>query len=224
MSLSESDNDLDILKKRRMRGWGGHEYRQTYILSDGREIEVTNNRPSGSEDGEDLDSADRMILAANNASQESEKSALDESKDRAGKLQIDGTYRLASLGADKGGWIYVNVIDAKDEVFTDSKDRVYEDPKDHVQVQTTDVPAENSFADQSLYWFMQGGPNYMGLGSEMGNQAMVGGMAGNLASGTGGTVSSPPIGTAIPEPSTLALAGVAGALGLAFRFRQRRGA
>ena len=220
MSLSESATDSDILKKRRMRGWGGHEFRQTYVLSDGREIEVTGNRPGGSEDGEDLDSGDRLILASNNPSETSENSALDEARNRAGKLQIDGTYRVASPGSDKGGWIYVNVINT-----ADAKDQVFFDAKDPLDAPAKDSTAENSFAEQSLYWFMRGGPNELGIGSLLSNGLMGSGMGGSSSgNGNGGTVSAPPIGivTAVPEPSTLALAGVAGALGLACLFRQRR--
>lgn len=217
MSLSESANDLDILKKRRMHGWKGHEFRQTYILADGREIEVTNNRPGVPEESEDLDSGDHMILTANDAPGAPVKSALDGAKDRLGKLQIDGTYRVAGPGGDQDGWIYINTIavaDAKDQVFTDPKDR---------QPATSDVSAEKTLAEQSLEWFMRGGPNYLGMGSLMGNNGTMSGGVNNNASGNGGgVVSLPPIGAAIPEPSTLALAGVAGALGLALRFRPRR--
>ena len=40
LSLDESEVDQTILKRRRMAGWHGHEYRQVFVLSDGREMDV----------------------------------------------------------------------------------------------------------------------------------------------------------------------------------------
>lgn len=91
MSLTESETDLDILKKRRMRGWNGHEYQQIFITADNEEIDVPLNPARALNDGEELSTGDRLMLVANSVD-DSQNSMLGDKRRNAvlANLQIDG--------------------------------------------------------------------------------------------------------------------------------------
>ncbi len=209
LELTESANDLDILKKRRMRGWNGHEFQQIFITADGGEIEITNNRPAFAADGNDLSTGAHLMMAANTVDAD-ENPALDSKKRQAvlANLQLDGKDKVIAGAVDGKDSVYNDLIDGKDQVFTDGKDA-----KDATQQPVFALTADQSFiAEERLDMILLGGGGYFGS---------LGGPTGNFGAATGGNISAPPIGSAVPEPSTLALAGLAGALGLAFKARRR---
>ena len=211
-SLTESENDLDILKKRRMKGYRGHEYQQIFIMADGEEIEVTNDHPKFVADGEGLSTGDHLLLAANTVdASEEEIAAVKKGSAVVADLQINGKDRHL---ADE--------IDGKDRVITDlidGKDQVYTDPKDAKDV--TEQPVFALTADQSPYLddrldMLLIGNSGGSLGDDLGSLRTVSGDPGT------GSISAPPIGGAVPEPAALPLIVVAGALGLTFKAWRRR--
>ncbi len=209
LNLTESDYVQDTLKKRRMRGWNGHEFQQTFVMADGEEIELTSNRPQPATNDNELNTGNYLMVAATTVNS-NEHPILDGKNKQAvmANLQIDGK--------DK---VITNDVDSKDRVYTDvidGKDRVYTDGKDAVQQPVFALTADQSFlGNEGLDTFLLGDSG--GGGFDLGNLRSPTGDP----VGTGGNITAPPIGGAVPEPSALALVGVAGALGLVFKARRR---
>lgn len=222
VELSEPETDLDILRRRRMRGWQGKEYRQVFIMADGREMNVLDNRPGVTDEGEDLSAGDHLILAAYTPEAKDDSSlAGRQDNTEAASLQIDGKVRPAADAADEKDRVFTDVIDGKDSVADDPKDA-----KDAPVFALT--ATEASLEDQRIDMLLMGD-----LSSDWGDLRTVSsegistaGSGGSGGVGNGGTgVSTPPIGAAVPEPSTLSLVGFlsAFALGIAYRFRKAAG-
>ena len=218
MELSESETDKAVWKRRRFAGGVGHDFRQVFIMADGREIEILNNRPGFTEDNDGLDTGDHLILTANTLDT-AEKPPLDSHRtvEEALKLRIDGSYRVAAGNGDASDRVYIDVIDGKDQVLTaDYKATVGRTP--------AFVLSTEQSMEAERFNLLSGGNGYLGdSGSIMTGGMSINSSVSNPASGSGAVVALPPIGvTAVPEPSTLALFGVAGVMALAIRVRRGR--
>ena len=217
MDLDEPETDLAILQRRRMANSQGKGYRQIFITSDGREINVLNNRPAVSEDSEDLNSGDHLILAANTLDAQDVPPPLD-SRDAAAvdALQLDGKDHANADEVDPKDRVTNAVIDGKDVVTTD-----YKDAKDAPVFALT--PSDESLLGERLDMLLMGDGGIWGDIRTAADTGIIGSGTGATSPGGGGAISIPPIGSAVPEPSALPMISAAGALGLAFAAWHRRG-
>ena len=206
MDLSEPDTDLDILRRRRMGGWAGQEYRQVFITADGEEINVLNNR-LGANDTDELDSGNQLILAAYTPDAKADTTLNGRDGVQVASLQTDGKTSQISGEIDGKDSVVTDVIDGKDRVFTER------DAKDAPVFALT--PTEESLEAERLDMILMGDPDtdWGSLRTVSGTGLIGFGTGGNSTGGT--TISTPPIGIAVPEPSTLPLVGLAGVLVLA---------
>lgn len=219
MELGETDTDQMILKRRRRAGWHGREYRQTFVMADGEEIEVSNHWLGQGDGSTDLASGDRLILAAYNREAKPE----DSMQDNVGSVEIAS---LQIEGKDPG---VADEADAKDRVVTDlidGKDRVLatRDAKDAKDAPVFALTATKYSLDSGLddpLSLIDGGI-FSNLRTASSTGIISGGTGGPSQGGGSGSISTPPIGGAVPEPSALALVGVAGVAGLAFAVSRRR--
>ncbi len=216
MDLTESATDQDTLKKRRMRGWNGHDYKQTFIMADGEEVDMADYQPVFEASGDDLSTGDHLMLAANTT--DAPEGALVDGKRHSAilaDLQTDGKAREVASEVDGKDSLSADLIDGKDRVYTDPKDA-----KDITQQPVFALTADQSLLnDERLDMILMGGG--MGGGSDFGSPRIAFGL-GDPGTGNGVSVSTPPIGIAVPEPSALLWIGVVGALGLAFKAWRRR--
>ena len=224
MTLTESANDLDILKKRRMHGWNAHEYKNPFILADGEEIDMADFQPAALESGEELSAGDRLLLATNTTDMP-EESLLGSSRRKAvlAALQADGKAQDVASEVDGKDRVVTDLIDGKDRVYLDPKDG--KDAKDVFQQPVFALTADQSMmADERLDMILMG--NGFGGGSDWGSmRTPLGGVGATTGPGSSisvGTPGTPPIGAAIPEPSALWWMGIAGATGLAYKAWRRR--
>ncbi len=192
LDLTESETDLDILRRRRLAGWNPREFRQTFIMADGREIEVLDNRPGFND--EDFSSGSHLMLAANSQLKD---------EDVPPPLDSSDAVILAALQVDSKDQTVKAEIDGKDRVVTqdmvDAKDRIYLDPKDAKDAPVFALSTQAGRVDQGL--------SLMGPGGIWGNLRTTTPL---FNTPTGGPITDPPIGGAVPEPSTWALLGLAG--------------
>ena len=218
LTLSEPESDLDILRRRRMAGWGGHNYDQIFIMADGTEMEVVNNRPAAGDD--DLDSGNDLMLTGYHKSRGKARAPLD-AKDGVvvADLHVDNKDRVPEQVTDGKDKVVTDVIDNKDAVYVDGKDgkEVLEQPV--FALTTTSGSGDNT----DIIGALMGDPGSMwGNIRTAANTGLLSGGLGGGSTGGGGSVTTPPIGTAVPEPSTWALVGVGGAVALAAGIRRKR--
>ncbi len=216
LTLTEPESDLDILRRRRMAGWGGHEYRQIFIKSDGTEMEVGNDQSRDSDDA-DLDTGDHLMLASYRKRAAQATAPLD-AKDGVivANLQVDPKDKVATADTDPKDRVVTDVIDSKDVTFVDNKD-VVEQPV--FALSTT----SNPYGDEGVIGALIGYPGSMwGDIRTASSTGLLNGGTGGSTTGGGGSGGTTPIGVAVPEPSTWALVWVMGAVGLAVGIRRSR--
>ena len=217
LTLTEPESDLDILRRRRMAGWGGHEYRQIFINADGTEMEVVNNQSHDLADSDDLDSGDHLILASYRRRSARATAPLD-AKDGVvvANLQVDPKDKVVTNDTDPKDRVVTDVIDSKDVTFVDSKD-VLEQPV--FALTTTDNP----YADQGVIGILMGDPGSMwGDIRTASSTGLLNGGTGGSATGGNGPGGTTPIGVSVPEPSTWTLVGLMGAIALAAGVKRSR--
>lgn len=215
IDLTESANDQDILKKRRMRGWNGHEYKRLFVMADGEEIDLGDAQPAFAANSEELSTGDRLLLAANTT--DLPEDALHGANRRAvlADLQSDDKARNLAGKIDGKDGVATDLIDGKDRAYIDFKDA-----KDAAEQPVFALTADPSTVDdERLDMILMGGGN--GGGSDWASMRVATGMG---TSGSGGNISvgTPPIGVAVPEPSVLLWIGVASVAGLGLKAWRRR--
>ena len=216
LEMSESETDLAVWKRRRFAGNVGHDFQQIFIMADGREMEVPWNLSKPGGDSEELSTGDVLLQTADAVDVKDEVPLNQRRKSgEVLNLRLDGSYQLAYSLADADNPSYIDMVG-----MIDGKDRVIApDPKDGpaqapVTARSTEPDPQSLFASDSSY--------LGGMGSLGGANALVSG-PGSLAQGGTPGVSAPPIGAAVPEPSTVALVGLAGVVGWALAAHRRHG-